>query len=417
MANLVQAQLLLGNQIIIFNTYSQQPTTGQINCVYYYMDTKISYTWNGTAYVLLSNSVTDMSFFATISIFPTIGVVNQLYVLTGFDYIYTFDIPSSQYIFLCQATSLQQQIIDNIEVIYTYPAIPPSGLQINATYIIGFDYMPYVENGIGNIKIYMSTQNIMNYFSATSQLLWTEILGNAVIIPDVISVTESPNGGNMSTDKYDPNCTGIVNLAQSANTLQGHSLAYFTVPIAANTAAILALSGGTGTEEDSAQVTTNTNNIATNTENIATNTTNIATNTENIGTNAINTANNTTAIAANTLAISNIGAGGSSAQTTTNTNNIATNTTNIATNATNIANKIQTMVYTSIASNVTNVVHGFVFNPLHDLLECVDNMYNDLLVGNGVSYTLNANNISIDLVGWSLSIGDSMNIKITRGVK
>jgi len=297
MANLLQAQLLIPNQIIIFDLFSEKPTTGVINCIYYYKDTQISYTWNPSyAFVQLSATVSDLTFYDNLTSFPTTGQTStQLFALTGYNYIYTWDLSTLTYVFLCQATSIQQQIIDNIVVTYTSPAIPPIGLAMNATYTIGFDTMPFVASA--STKFYMTTNNIMNYFSAISGLLWAEIIGADVFIPTPITPTYSANGGDMQLKVYDPSGSGTVSLAQSANTFQGHSLAYFTTPITANTSAIVAIN-------------TVLADISTDTNSVAGQAIEIANNTSNIATNAINIATNTTAIAS----LKSSGSGGSGGQ-------------------------------------------------------------------------------------------------------
>lgn len=239
MSNLIKSKITdNNNQIIILNTKSQLPTTGITNVVYFIKidesntSKATSYTWNGSAYVKLSDITTDMIFYDAMSSFPTTGFADTLYVLNNYEFIYTYDSVSLKYIFLCQATSLQQQIINNIAVKYSSLSIVPVGIKINLTYIIGFDTSPYVITG--NVKRYMSTENIMEYFSPLNGLLWEEILGLSIILPEPIISTNSPNGGDMLSSQYDPSRSGIISLAQSARSLNGHSEAYFTLPLTTN---------------------------------------------------------------------------------------------------------------------------------------------------------------------------------------
>jgi hypothetical protein len=78
-----------------------------------------------------------------------------------------------------------------------------------------------------------------------------------------------------------------------------------------------------------------------------------------------------------------------------------------------INKKIKAFTYTASTSGITNIVHNLPFNPLSDdLLVFSDGM----LMTKSDNYTENVNNISIDLVGWSLTSGEIINFKLYKNV-
>jgi len=243
MSNLIESKIAdFSNQIIILNTKSQLPASGVTSVVYFIKTDEsntskaTSYTWSGSAFVKLSDVATDMVFYDTMTAFPTTGFVDTLYVLNSYQFIYTWDIVSLSYIFLCQATTVEQQIINNIAVKYSSLSIVPVGIKIGVSYTIGFDTSPYVITGI--VKRYMTTEEIMEYFLPLSGLSWSEIIGLSIILPEPISSTNSPNGGDMLSSQYDPGKSGVVNLSNDCRNFMGHSVAYFTTPTTANATAI-----------------------------------------------------------------------------------------------------------------------------------------------------------------------------------
>jgi len=86
-----------------------------------------------------------------------------------------------------------------------------------------------------------------------------------------------------------------------------------------------------------------------------------------------------------------------------------------ATNAL-IASKIKTMTYTAVSDGISNVVHNLSYNPVTDDLNVIDLTFGQQL-SVGDSYSENANLISIDLIGWTLSVGDKINFHLTKNVK
>ena len=88
----------------------------------------------------------------------------------------------------------------------------------------------------------------------------------------------------------------------------------------------------------------------------------------------------------------------------------------VSANTNLINNKIKTMIYTAIANGVTNIVHNLSFDPLHDELNILDLGYGNTLT-EGVEYSNDINNISINLIGWSLNSGDKLKFQVIKGVK
>lgn len=82
-----------------------------------------------------------------------------------------------------------------------------------------------------------------------------------------------------------------------------------------------------------------------------------------------------------------------------------------------INNKIKTSIFTAVANNTTNVVHGIPnYDNLHDELLVYD-MYSGGLLNLTENYTINVNNLSIDLVGWVINIGDKIKVVLYNGIK
>lgn len=77
---------------------------------------------------------------------------------------------------------------------------------------------------------------------------------------------------------------------------------------------------------------------------------------------------------------------------------------------------IKTAIYTSASDGVTNIVHGLSYVPLHDEIQVYD-LYSGGLLTLGVNYTENANNISIDLLGWSLSKTSKIKFVLYKSIK
>lgn len=81
---------------------------------------------------------------------------------------------------------------------------------------------------------------------------------------------------------------------------------------------------------------------------------------------------------------------------------------------TEISNKIKTATFTAVANNTTNIVHNLTYDPLHDDLLA---FYMGLLLENPLNYTDNVNNISINLVDWSINTGEKIYFKLYKNVK
>ena len=90
--------------------------------------------------------------------------------------------------------------------------------------------------------------------------------------------------------------------------------------------------------------------------------------------------------------------------------------TTVTNNSTNINNKIKSMIYNASTTGVTNIIHGLNYDPVTDELNIVDLDYGSILTKD-VEYSENINNISIDLLAWSLNSGDKLKIQVIKGVK
>lgn len=76
-------------------------------------------------------------------------------------------------------------------------------------------------------------------------------------------------------------------------------------------------------------------------------------------------------------------------------------------------NKIKVATFTA-TSTVTNIVHNLPYDSSRDDLLV---FYKGVLLDITDNYTENANNISVDLVGWSLTSGEKINFKLYKNVK
>jgi len=92
------------------------------------------------------------------------------------------------------------------------------------------------------------------------------------------------------------------------------------------------------------------------------------------------------------------------------------NSVDVSTTNALMATKIKIMTYTAVSSGISNVVHSLSYNPITDDLNVTDLTFGQQL-SVGDSYSENANLISIDLIGWSLNIGDKINFRLTKNVK
>ncbi|HEY8805433.1 MAG TPA: hypothetical protein VIM42_10090 [Clostridium sp.] len=81
-----------------------------------------------------------------------------------------------------------------------------------------------------------------------------------------------------------------------------------------------------------------------------------------------------------------------------------------------LPNKIKIITYTAISNGISNVVYNLNYNPVTDDLNVTDLTYGQQL-SVGDSYTENANLISIDLIGWTLNIGEKISFRLTKNVK
>jgi len=76
--------------------------------------------------------------------------------------------------------------------------------------------------------------------------------------------------------------------------------------------------------------------------------------------------------------------------------------------------KIGVAVFTATANATTNIIHNLTYNPITDDLLVV---YGGLFLEVDINYQNNINNISINLLGWSINIGEKIGFKIYRNVK
>ena len=95
---------------------------------------------------------------------------------------------------------------------------------------------------------------------------------------------------------------------------------------------------------------------------------------------------------------------------------IAANTTGIVTNNASILAKIKTAIFNPTASATTHIIHGLVYDRLHDDLNVIDT-YSGHICTLTTEYTENADTLSIDLVGWSIGVGDIFKFVLYKNVK
>lgn len=63
------------------------------------------------------------------------------------------------------------------------------------------------------------------------------------------------------------------------------------------------------------------------------------------------------------------------------------------------------ITFTAVSDNTTNIVHGQIYNPLKDILIPY---YQGFKLEKTDNYTENSDDISIDLVDWSISTGEKI---------
>lgn len=79
-----------------------------------------------------------------------------------------------------------------------------------------------------------------------------------------------------------------------------------------------------------------------------------------------------------------------------------------------VNDKIKYKTFTSTTNGITNIVHNLDYNSSTDELLV---FYDGVLMDKTDNYTENSNEISIDLVGWSLSSGDIIKFNLYKNVK
>ena len=86
-------------------------------------------------------------------------------------------------------------------------------------------------------------------------------------------------------------------------------------------------------------------------------------------------------------------------------------------NTLDLANKIKTAIFTATVANTTNCIHGISgYDNNHDELVVID-MYSGHLCSITSEYTENINLLSIDLVSWSIGIGESIKFILYKNIK
>lgn len=98
----------------------------------------------------------------------------------------------------------------------------------------------------------------------------------------------------------------------------------------------------------------------------------------------------------------------------TNLAGVGRTTETIKSNADKINNKIKLSTFTATVDGTTNIVYGLVYNPAKDDLLV---FYGGLLLDIGINYNNNVNNISVDLLVWSVNIGEKIMFKLYKDVK
>lgn len=73
-----------------------------------------------------------------------------------------------------------------------------------------------------------------------------------------------------------------------------------------------------------------------------------------------------------------------------------------------------TTPYVATASGITNISHGLTYESLHDEL-CV--YWNGYLLVKTTNYTDATDYLSVNLVGWSLDVGDTVSFILYKNVK
>ena len=76
--------------------------------------------------------------------------------------------------------------------------------------------------------------------------------------------------------------------------------------------------------------------------------------------------------------------------------------------------RISIATFTATASNTTRIVHNLTYNPMTDELQVY---YMGILIEKVENYIENTDNISINLNGWSLDLGEKIKFILYKGLK
>jgi hypothetical protein len=79
-----------------------------------------------------------------------------------------------------------------------------------------------------------------------------------------------------------------------------------------------------------------------------------------------------------------------------------------------IDDKIKTFTFKATIDATTHIVHNLAYNPTTDYLSV---FYKGVLLEATTNYTYNVDNVSIDLVGWSINSNEIIEFKLYNDVK
>ena len=77
-------------------------------------------------------------------------------------------------------------------------------------------------------------------------------------------------------------------------------------------------------------------------------------------------------------------------------------------------NKIKTTTFTATSDNTTRIIHNLPYISTKDDLLVV---YMGLLLERGVNYNDNADGVSIDLLNWSINVGDKILFTLYKNIR
>jgi len=146
MANEILTQLKSPNnkQLIVFETTETKPSSGRTDTIYYQKSDNQVFYWDGSVYQTLTGITTTL-FIDSYADLPTSGQSSDtLYITEDFNRIYEWT--GTEYSYVKNVTSIVLQLVENVVIKYTHPAVPPKGININTIYTV------VVQNGVCKIS-------------------------------------------------------------------------------------------------------------------------------------------------------------------------------------------------------------------------------------------------------------------------